>query len=61
MPDGSKIEVRCFLAGGPRRSRAPCAAAAGRGSGKLVFLIPRTRTCLLYTADAADDTPCVDL
>ena len=29
--------------------------------GGVVELYPRYIPCLLYTSDAADDTPCVDL
>eukprot|EP00959_Pyramimonas_sp_CCMP1952_P236029 4932799-Pyramimonas_sp.AAC.1 len=55
--------------GGSRRKRGRGRRGYGAGGRKLervrIFLAERKRSrsisCLLYTSDAADDTPCVDL
>eukprot|EP00831_Metopus_contortus_P000071 TRINITY_DN10029_c0_g1_i3.p3 TRINITY_DN10029_c0_g1~~TRINITY_DN10029_c0_g1_i3.p3 ORF type:complete len:135 (+),score=7.49 TRINITY_DN10029_c0_g1_i3:481-885(+) len=41
------------------RTRASFVALASYNSGTPP--LPRDESCLLYTSDAADDTPCVDL
>eukprot|EP00959_Pyramimonas_sp_CCMP1952_P443768 9290115-Pyramimonas_sp.AAC.1 len=42
---------------------APWHAGRGGITGRSLVLpsVPGSRGCLLYTSDAADDTPCVDL
>eukprot|EP00959_Pyramimonas_sp_CCMP1952_P121198 2534117-Pyramimonas_sp.AAC.1 len=51
----------------PGPTSAPCydavfAAGQGAAGGSATVAFSRRRlTCLLYTSDAADDTPCVDL
>ncbi|WP_460413909.1 hypothetical protein, partial [Staphylococcus aureus] len=40
-----------------KRQEKSCVLSAGFASG----ISARSPACLLYTSDAADDTPCVDL
>eukprot|EP00959_Pyramimonas_sp_CCMP1952_P019878 419820-Pyramimonas_sp.AAC.1 len=40
---------------------ARCGVSVGFRREMVGWGVPRTEACLLYTSDAADDTPCVDL
>ena len=49
------------LPGLPAAGFSAIGLSAGADSGSCAASLPSSGTCLLYTSDAADDLPCVDL